>query len=100
LITTSNYTHATANHNQRKIVRDKAVNVYVVFVDSAEQGKTIWSEQDNKNIGWYVGYLETKDNVFNFANCIQNVDFSNKDFAMSRKEIVYSILNDLRLRPK
>jgi len=38
LIATSNYTHATANHNQRKIVRDKADNVYVVFVDSTEQG--------------------------------------------------------------
>jgi hypothetical protein len=41
LIATSNFTHATANHNQRKIVRDMADNVYVVFVDSTEQGKTI-----------------------------------------------------------
>lgn len=39
LIATSNSIEATANHNQRKIVRDSLDNVYVVFVDSTEQGK-------------------------------------------------------------
>jgi hypothetical protein len=41
LIATSNSIEATANHNQRKIVRDSLDNVYVVFVDSTEQGKII-----------------------------------------------------------
>jgi hypothetical protein len=41
LIATSNSIIATANHNQRKIVRDSLDNVYVVFVDSTEQGKII-----------------------------------------------------------
>ncbi|MFH0893332.1 MAG: T9SS type A sorting domain-containing protein [Bacteroidota bacterium] len=34
LIATSNNPQATANHNQRKIVRDSDDNVYVVFADS------------------------------------------------------------------
>mgnify|MGYP004701244383 CR=1 FL=1 len=41
LIATSNLIDATANHNQRKIVRDSLDNVYVIFVDSTEQGKII-----------------------------------------------------------
>lgn len=41
LIATSNSIDATANHNQRKIVRDSLDNVYVVFADSTEQGKII-----------------------------------------------------------
>ena len=41
LIASSNSAEATANHNQRKIVRDSLDNVFVVFVDSTDQGKTI-----------------------------------------------------------
>jgi hypothetical protein len=41
LIATSNSSEATANHNQRKIVRDSLENVYVVFVDSTDQGNLI-----------------------------------------------------------
>jgi len=77
---------------------------YIMIAESKEnyvlRAKTGWSEQDSKNIGWYVGYLETKGNVYYFANCIQTSDLNNNDFAMSRKEIVYSILNDLKLRAK
>lgn len=52
LIATSNSIEATANHNQRKIVRDSLDNVYVVFVDSTEQGnitKGLWlNKQSNE----------------------------------------------------
>ncbi len=41
LISTSNYKYATANHNQRKIVRDKDDNIFVVFVDSTDLKKYI-----------------------------------------------------------
>ncbi len=41
LIATSNSIDATANQNQRKIVRDSLDNVFVVFVDSTEHGKII-----------------------------------------------------------
>lgn len=61
------------------------------------RAKTGWGEQNNKNIGWYVGFVETKDNVFYFANCIQSTDFNNNDFAKSRIEITYLILNELNI---
>ncbi|MCF8357277.1 MAG: T9SS type A sorting domain-containing protein [Prolixibacteraceae bacterium] len=49
LIATSSSADATANHNQRKIVRDSLDNVYVVFTDSTEQGifiKGVWLNRE------------------------------------------------------
>jgi beta-lactamase class D len=69
-------------------------------LDYVVRGKTGWGGQYNKDIGWYVGYLETKDKVYYFANCIQSADFNNKDFANARVDIVYLILNDLKLTDK
>ncbi len=43
LIATSNHSEATANHNQRKIVRDSDGNIYVVFVDYIDQQNVIKS---------------------------------------------------------
>jgi beta-lactamase class D len=56
--------------------------------------------QENNDIGWFVGYLEAKDKVYYFANCIQSSDYTNKDFANARKDIVYLILDDLKLTNK
>ena len=47
-----------------------------------------------KSAGWYVGYLETKDNVYYFSNCIQTNDFSK---VKARIDIVYLILDELKL---
>lgn len=41
LIATSNHTQATANHNQRKIVRDSDENIYVVFFDWVDQQNVV-----------------------------------------------------------
>lgn len=64
------------------------------------RAKTGWGGQDKKDIGWYVGYIEKKDKVYYFANCIQSTKFNNKDFANARIEIVYRILDDLKLTKK
>jgi len=61
------------------------------------RAKTGWSEQDGKQIGWYVGYLETKENVYYFSNCLQTNDANNTDFLKARIDIVYKILKDLEL---
>ncbi|MCX6256966.1 MAG: class D beta-lactamase [Bacteroidia bacterium] len=61
------------------------------------RAKTGMAEQENKEIGWYVGYIETSDNVYYFANCIQSTDKNNIDFAQARINIVNLILNDLKL---
>ena len=64
------------------------------------RAKTGWGGQENKDIGWYVGYLETKYKVYYFANCIQSTDLNNKNFANARIDIVYLILDDLKLTDK
>lgn len=61
------------------------------------RAKTGWCGKSDMDIGWYVGYLETSDNVYYFANCIQSTDLNNPDFANARMEIVYLILQDLQL---
>lgn len=61
------------------------------------RAKTGWGNQDRQHIGWYVGYLETADNLYYFSNCIQSADTSPEKFGTARKEIVYKILSDLKL---
>ena len=65
--------------------------------DYTVRAKSGWSMQDNKDIGWYLGYLEKGDNVYYFANCIQTADPNNTNFAAARKDIVYEILDSLNL---
>lgn len=62
------------------------------------RAKTGWGTQGNTDIGWYVGYVETKDNVYYFANCIQCKDPNNKDFANARLDIAYSILKEMNIK--
>ncbi|BAZ51438.1 beta-lactamase [Nostoc sp. NIES-4103] len=48
------------------------------------RGKTGWANSVNPNIGWFVGYLEQKNNVYFFAT---NIDLRNADDAPARIEI-------------
>lgn len=70
------------------------------------RAKTGWGGHDNKDVGWYVGYIETKGNVYYFANCVQidakklNDTQSAISFDNSRIDIVYLILDDLKLTGK
>ena len=63
------------------------------------KGKTGWSEQDNQDIGWFVGFVETKDDTFYFANCVQTSDPGNPYFDTARTDIVYKIFQNLKLIP-
>lgn len=78
----------------KKIMIAKDTLNYVV------RAKTGWGNQDGQEIGWYVGYIETKGNVYYFSNCIQTKDANNKDFAKARIDIIYLILNDLKIIEK
>jgi len=64
------------------------------------RAKTGWGNENNINIGWYVGYVEAKDNVYYFANCIQTGDNDNKDFIKARLDIVFKILDELKITGK
>ena len=61
------------------------------------RSKTGWGRQDDRDIGWYVGYLETKGHVYYFANCIQTTDVNHPDFSRARTDITNHIIADLEL---
>ena len=61
------------------------------------RAKTGMSDQENRIVGWYVGYLETATGTYFFATCVQCSDKENPDFARSRKEITTQILKSLKL---
>lgn len=68
-------------------------------------GKTGWGGHGAQDVGWYVGYVETKGNVYYFTNCVQ-IDSEQLndvqraiDFDQSRINIVYQILDELRVCP-
>lgn len=73
-------------------------------VDYVLRGKTGWGSQDDQEIGWFVGYLETADNVYYFANCVQTpsegldgTPARSDAFNQCRRAIVDSILVQLQL---
>lgn len=80
------------------IVRDTAG--YVL------RSKTGWGGQDGQDIGWYVGYVETADNVYYFANCVQTPGKNNEileqsvRFDQSRRAIVNGILTKMKILPE
>jgi beta-lactamase class D len=61
--------------------------------------KAGWGRDGKTDIGWYVGYIETNNNVYYFSNCIQTNNSNNSDFAHARKDISYQILSSLKLIP-
>lgn len=67
--------------------------------------KTGWGEQDSLFIGWYVGFIETDDNVYYFVNCIQNPirKFNDESkeaaFDKARKEIVFDAFKSMGIMP-
>jgi beta-lactamase class D len=59
------------------------------------RSKTGWfgyGNPDIKNIGWYVGYVETKDNVYFFAT---NIDIKQEKDGIARLELTRLCLQDL-----
>jgi beta-lactamase class D len=58
--------------------------------------KTGWTRYGGKDTGWWVGYLERKDNVYFFATrIIKDRKTPNPSFAQCRKEITKSVLQQL-----
>ena len=86
--------------SQRTIDIVKKIMIAKDTLNYVVRAKTGWGFQDDLDIGWYVGYVETKDNVYFFANCIQTTDSENKNFAKSRINIVYQILKELNIVQK
>jgi beta-lactamase class D len=60
--------------------------------------KTGWTRDNGVNIGWWVGYLEIKNDVYFFATRLfQDRKLKSGNFGSCRKEITKSIFKDLSL---
>ncbi|MBS1518448.1 MAG: class D beta-lactamase [Bacteroidetes bacterium] len=61
-------------------------------------GKTGWAKSRNKNLGWFVGYVETEGKVFYFATNIESKKGFNMDnFAKIRPQITIEAFRKLGL---
>lgn len=60
--------------------------------------KTGWTKKDGMDIGWWIGYVETRTNVYFFATrLIKDLSDSNPTFSLARKEITKLIMNELKV---
>lgn len=58
--------------------------------------KTGWTKKDGVDIGWYVGYLQTTDNIYFFATRLtKKIEDANPNFSKARKEITKAILDQI-----
>lgn len=62
------------------------------------RAKTGWTRDKDINTGWWVGYLENKNDVYFFATrLLQNRKFNRSDFGTCRKEITKKIFKELKI---
>ncbi|MFO7446623.1 MAG: class D beta-lactamase [Ignavibacteriaceae bacterium] len=79
--------------SQRSIDIVKDIMIYEKTDEYTLRAKTGWSQSDKDN-GWWVGYVETTDNVFFFVN---NMDIVNDGDEKGRIEVSKKILSDLMI---
>lgn len=65
--------------------------------DYAIRAKTGWGDEEDRYIGWYVGYIEKNGNVYYFANCVQTKGLDDEHIATARKAIAWQIFNEMDL---
>jgi beta-lactamase class D len=88
-------------HTHQLPVSARSMNIceQIMLADSNQEytlrAKTGWSATKDPEIAWYVGYFETKDNVYYFANCVFPNEKSTKKLFSDRKEIVYKVFKSL-----
>lgn len=71
-------------------------NIMIAHSDSVYtiRAKTGWNDLNGKDVGWYIGYYQTQDNVYFFVNCLLTNGNRSNNFLNARKEIVYKIMDD------
>lgn len=89
--------------SERSVDIVKGIMITKDTLDYVIRAKTGWGGHGKKDVGWFVGYLETNDNVYYFSNCVQieseKLNEVNRaiSFDNSRTEIVYEIFDELKL---
>ena len=77
--------------NQQKV---KNILVQEKIGDATLKAKRGWGSTEDGDIGWYVGYVEKKDKVYFFSNCVFKKDTNDAKFIGARKEITKKILKE------
>ena len=86
------------NISQRTDTLMKKLMVMEETDDYVLRGKTGWAIRDEENNGWFVGYLETNNNVHFFAtNVAPKPAFDMDQFAKIRKTLTLEGLRELEL---
>ncbi|TDB63335.1 class D beta-lactamase [Arundinibacter roseus] len=76
----------------KELMIEEKTDTYVL------RAKTGWADTKPTHTGWYVGYIETKGNVYFFATRLYQPDAARKDnFGTARKSITRSILTELAI---
>ena len=79
--------------SQRSVDILKTIMIYEQTDDYTLRAKTGWGMRFENQVGWFVGYIEKRDNVYFFAT---NLETKNPDEGFrSRIEITYNILREL-----
>ncbi len=74
----------------KNVMIEKKTDSYTL---RAKTGTGLVKTQD---IAWYVGYIETKDNVYFFATRLQQDEpYKNDDFLNLRKAVTFNIFQDM-----
>ena len=61
-------------------------------------GKTGWAVRQNENTTWFVGFIETNDNVYIFAtNVAPNENTDLNTFSQVRIELTKEIFRELEI---
>jgi beta-lactamase class D len=78
----------------------KRVMLTTVEKEYTIRSKTGWTMANNINTGWWVGYVQSNNNVYFFATkLIQDRKFNRLDFSTCRKEVTKRVLRDLHIIP-
>ncbi|MEQ8336186.1 MAG: penicillin-binding transpeptidase domain-containing protein [Cyclobacteriaceae bacterium] len=76
----------------KKMMLNEQTDTYNVYA------KTGWTRYQEKDTGWWVGYIERSDNVYFFATrLIQNRKTKNPNFGECRKEITRAVLKQMNI---
>lgn len=76
----------------KEIMKEEQKDDYIL------RAKTGWTRDGGKDTGWWIGYIEQKDNVYFFATrLIKDRNTSNAAFGKCRKEITMAVLKDLNM---
>lgn len=79
-------------HIVKNIMKVKASNNYTLYA------KTGWSNYNGENNGWYIGFLESENQVYFFATNIEPDDNNDiKNFPIARIEVTMAALKVLNI---